>query len=216
MEIIEEQNARYYNGLPSVTTVLDVLNEPWLSRWRGKVGNEEADRITKQSAWIGTLFHDTISAWETSGATEPIDTSLLDMEVATLVEQYVQWKSTTVTHWTLHEIPIVSKELGFGGTPDRVGVLNYDSGDCLTLVDFKTGKPSRKHELQTAGYKLLLEYTGVHIARRVALYIPSTISSRKSITAQEHNNHKADLDAFIACLNLYNYLKSHKGGNVND
>jgi len=208
MEIVEEQNARYYNGLPSVTTVLDILNEPWLARWRGKVGNEEADRITKQSAWTGTLFHDTIAARETAGATEPINTSLLDPDITHLVNQYLQWKSTTVTRWTLHEVPLVSRELGFGGTPDRIGVMNYDSNDCLTLVDFKTGRPSSKHRLQTAGYKLLLAYNQIHISRRLCLYLPTITSDRKSISAIEHTNHKGDLDAFINCLHLYLYTKS--------
>lgn len=45
-------------GYLSVTQVLDlVLNKPFLAFWRGKIGNDEASRIQRESQEIGTQVH---------------------------------------------------------------------------------------------------------------------------------------------------------------
>ena len=60
---VEVDGVRHYqtpNGkpLPSVTTVLDALKDKTsLYEWRKRVGDEEANRITKLATGIGTQVH---------------------------------------------------------------------------------------------------------------------------------------------------------------
>ena len=43
---------------PSVTTILDkTKDKTFLFEWRKRVGEEEANRISKEAAGLGTVFH---------------------------------------------------------------------------------------------------------------------------------------------------------------
>jgi excisionase family DNA binding protein len=43
--------------LPSVTTYLEAAPKPYLTRWRGDIGNREADRIMREAADRGSRVH---------------------------------------------------------------------------------------------------------------------------------------------------------------
>ena len=45
---------------PSMTTILGKTsdNQVWLQKWRERVGEEEADRISKEATDRGTLVHE--------------------------------------------------------------------------------------------------------------------------------------------------------------
>ena len=43
--------------LPSITTVLSILSRDSIAKWRKKVGEEEANRISKQASSRGTSVH---------------------------------------------------------------------------------------------------------------------------------------------------------------
>lgn len=207
IDITEVDEQRFYNGLPSVTTIVGLLREPYLERWRGKVGNEEADRIKKEAGWLGTLVHDTISSLDLSQPSN-VDISTLDPLTSHCVKLYLEWANNTLDHWTMIEEPLVSTRLGFGGTPDRVGVLKGDKG--LTLVDFKTGHRSRLHQFQTAGYRILLAETGIYIDRRLVLYLPTTIEKGQTLSIKEHHDHIRDEVGFMRLLDVYNILQTMK------
>ena len=206
MGITEDgEGHRFYDGLPSVTTVLEIINEPWLGRWRGRVGNEEADRIANEAAWLGNLVHDTLAANEIADL--PIELGKLDPLSQHAVGLYLIWKHHTLDFWLSIEQELTSSKYGFGGTPDRVGHLRGDPPDLFTLVDFKTGARSFKHKFQTAGYKILLRENGIEVGRRVALYLPSTIEKGKSIGVVEHTNHAKWEMGFLEALDIYNLTK---------
>ena len=69
LERVSIEGSRHYqtpNGepLPSVTTVLDALKDKTsLYEWRKRVGDEEANRITKLATGIGTQVHLHIENW---------------------------------------------------------------------------------------------------------------------------------------------------------
>lgn len=205
IKITESEQHRFYNSYPSVTTVVDLINEPWLNKWRGRVGNEEADRIAKEAAWLGTLVHDTLSAFEiTSSNTKPIINNLDPLTQHALM-LYFEWRSSVLDQWLMIEEPIVDDVIGTGGTPDRVGVLKGDT--CLSLIDFKTGNKSIKHRYQTAGYKLLLNRKGIDVKRRIVLYIPTTISKGQLLSTKEYCNHARDERGFLSLLEIYNQIQ---------
>ena len=57
------RQARKEGLLPSVTTILDLLDKPGLNKWKLRVGPEEADRIGKETSAEGSRIHDMISQW---------------------------------------------------------------------------------------------------------------------------------------------------------
>ncbi len=62
---VDKEIGRFYldskdKTVPSVTTVLGKTSDKSesIQKWRKKVGDEEADRITKQSTDIGSMVHE--------------------------------------------------------------------------------------------------------------------------------------------------------------
>ena len=46
------------NVYPSITSILALQEKPGLDEWKAKVGQEEATKIMKESAALGTKVHD--------------------------------------------------------------------------------------------------------------------------------------------------------------
>ena len=56
-----EKGRKYFtpegNAYPSITTVLSILSKDSIMRWRKRVGEEEANKISHQAATRGTSVH---------------------------------------------------------------------------------------------------------------------------------------------------------------
>ena len=48
--------------VPSITSVTSFYNREVFRKWRERVGNEEADRVTKEATRRGTDFHEAAQA----------------------------------------------------------------------------------------------------------------------------------------------------------
>ena len=62
MERIHLDEMRYYKveedlSYPSITSVISFINRNKFAEWRARVGNEEANKISKQATTRGTKFH---------------------------------------------------------------------------------------------------------------------------------------------------------------
>lgn len=51
------------NKYPSITTVLSILSEEAIQAWRARVGEEEANRISRQASSRGTTVHNIIEKY---------------------------------------------------------------------------------------------------------------------------------------------------------
>ena len=49
--------------VPSITSVTSFYNREVFRQWRKRVGNEEADRVTRESTRRGTDFHEAAQAY---------------------------------------------------------------------------------------------------------------------------------------------------------
>jgi hypothetical protein len=207
MLITKTDEGKFYDGFPSVTTVVDILAEPWLARWRGRVGNEEADRIAGEAAWLGDLVHDTLSANELVDT--PIDPSKLDPDSAHAVNLYLEWKAKMVEEILAVELTLKDDELQLGGTLDRLVLLKGDPRDWVTLIDFKTGHRSKKHKYQTAGYCILVrKCMGIEVKRRLVLYLPKSEEKGKSLNPVELTNQARHESIFMKLIDVYNDLRA--------
>lgn len=135
--------------LPGVTTVLawgDRHNTA-LAEWRKRVGEEEAERISRESREAGTAMHEAIEC-RLLGRPEPEKTA----RVAGLMESIGPFIDRIEP---LHlEIPLYSRRIGLAGRCDCIGRI----GGRLTVIDFKNStKPKkvdwiRNYFLQVAAY----------------------------------------------------------------
>jgi hypothetical protein len=126
--------------VPSVTTVLGILNKPALLDWAWKCGCDGVDykAVRDNAADIGTLAHYLIMCHLKGQAPDTSDYSKDDIDKAeTCLIKYWDWEKDNPIEPLLVEAPLVSEIHRFGGTID---CLARDSHGDLVLIDHKTGK----------------------------------------------------------------------------
>jgi len=187
--------------LVSVTTVLGVINRPGLNAWRARLGNDEADRIGREAAGIGTAVHKLCELLNLGQ--EPDE---LTPEVAPFFLAYRRWLREHVAAVLHAEKLVISRTHGFAGTVDLVAVLHGD--DAPVVLDIKTANTDfGLHEwgLQTAAYALALAEEGVECARRVIVRLPKTEPGKLHVHELPPERLMYDQHAFRAALALYRW-----------
>lgn len=205
----DREEPRYYPApwasgllLPSVTTVIGVVRNPYLTKWRGRVGNDEADRITSATADYGQQIHDFTAIMDmVMGGFEVMGIPPADM--ITQLSNYIRWRDTHVENVVEVEMVVYSKRYLYAGRLDRVFRMKGDSG--LSVWDIKTGTLRGISRAQTAAYSMAYkEMTGKEIVRRGLIGISRT-TGRVSI--KEHNQ-GGDWGGFLSLLSAYHWLES--------
>ena len=162
---------RYYDTpdgrkLVSITSVISHFNREKFRKWREKVGNKEADRVTKRATSRGTDMHT---------VTECYLRNLELPQVQPLSEfLFKQAKPKLNRIDNIHAIEqgLFSKQLGVAGTVDCIA--EYDGE--LAVIDFKTSKQAKPREwidgyfVQCAAYACMLyEMTGIRVKKFVII-----------------------------------------------
>ena len=154
---------------PSITTVLGRQPKDALFEWRKRVGEREANRISRQAAIKGTLVHNTLEAI-VHNVTPEYDKLMPNVKLSVvsarnLLEQNLSevWAS---------ECALFSKYLKVAGRVDLVGVWD----GIPSIIDFKT---SRRHKtladienylIQETAYAIMFEeITTISIPRLVTV-----------------------------------------------
>ena len=154
--------------LPSVTTVIGILNKPALLKWAWQCGVDGIDYLKARDAAAdaGTLAHAMILAHIKD---EKLDMSEYSKETIDLAENsflsYLEWEKNRKLEPVLVEKPLVSA-MGYGGTPDFYGKID----GTPTLLDFKTGKGLYdEYTIQISAYNQLLMDNGYQPADSLRL-----------------------------------------------
>lgn len=194
--------------VPSVTTVLGILNKPALLEWAWKLGTEGIDykAIRDTAADIGSLAHYLILC-HLKGI-EP-DTSEYSQQVIDKAEtcliKFWDWEKGHTLKPTLIETPLVSELYRFGGTPDWFGLI--DGVD--EMVDFKTGKGLYvEFFYQLAAYNQLLQEAGYVSKRARILRIGR--DENEGFEERMVTGLAKQWDVFLNCLNIYNLQREIK------
>lgn len=142
---VTSDNGRVYQTpdgqFPSVTTVLGkTANNIWLQRWKDKVGEEEAARISKAATDRGEIVHKYLEKyWEGSNSWSE-DILNEDPTTQKMITNLIQATQKGVTKVWAQEIPVWSKQLKYAGRVDMFGEWNK----IPAVIDFKTSK-KKKH-----------------------------------------------------------------------
>jgi len=159
------------NGVryPSVTTVLSILNEEFIQRWRARVGEEEANKVSHRASTRGTAVHECIEKYldNDENYAEGYMPNIIDNFKA--VRPVLDERIGTIY---LQEAALYSEHLGLAGRVDCVG--EFDG--VLSIIDFKTSKKIKKKEwitnyfIQEAAYAIMWEErTGTPIVNLVTI-----------------------------------------------
>ena len=153
---------RYYTledgtRLPSVTTVLGAQKKEAIMKWRKRVGEEEANRVSKKATSRGTGVH-TLCEYYLNN-----ETNLSQKEGVRpdAFEMFVGLKPLLNRINNIHyqECALWSKQLGMAGRVDCIGEFDGE----LSVIDFKTSKRIKSsadiedYYWQTAAYSLMYE-----------------------------------------------------------
>ena len=171
----EEHNGkRYYvspNGkhLPSVTTFLSHFKGDSIAKWRKKVGEEEANKISARASRRGTKFHSLMESYISNQEGFLDDKVMPDMRHA--FNQFLPILDR-VDNVHYLETMLYSEILGLAGQVDCIA--EYDG--VPSIIDFKTSlKPKREDWIlnyfeQCTCYSLMYEeMTGVQCKQLVVM-----------------------------------------------
>ena len=150
----------------SITSVTSHFNKEIFVKWRKRVGNEEADKITKAATGRGTDMHTLTEHYlknEDLPEVRPISDFLFKI---------AKGKLNKINNIYALEGPLYSKELGIAGTVDCIA--EYDGE--LAIIDFKTSKKPKPRNwiehyfVQCMAYGCMLyEMKGISIKKLVII-----------------------------------------------
>lgn len=191
----------YNNIVPSVTTILSVLNKPALVKWANNLGLQGIDssKYTDSMAVIGTIAHylvECILMGQKPDLQEYAPADVKKAEIA--VAKFLEWKRSVVIIPKLIEAKMVSSKYGYGGQIDLYGEVDGKN----TLVDFKTCKAIYPEMMfQLAAYKQLLVENGYEVDNAIILRIGRNESEGFEIKKAGSLNDEWSI--FEACLKIY-------------
>ena len=131
------------NLVPSVTTVLSRTSKKSnsIKEWRNRVGEEEADRITKQSTDIGSMVHEALENYLYGKDWENFSDDNDGMMAKKITQKFIEVGLNSISEvWGL-EVGLILDGL-YAGTADCIGKINGIS----TIIDFKTARRIKKRE----------------------------------------------------------------------
>ena len=157
-----EEGRRYItpdgDAYPSVTTVLSDYNKEAILEWRKRVGNEEANKISRLASSRGTRVHSLCENY--------LKNDLPDMKIKTLMPDVKQMfnsirpimdESISVVYAL--EQALYSNKLQLAGRVDAIA--KWDGS--TSIIDFKTSSKPKKEEwiqnyfMQCTAYALMAE-----------------------------------------------------------
>lgn len=155
---INEEGTRFYltpegNKYPSVTTVLSEYNRKELFEWRRRVGEETANKISKQASTRGTAIHKYCEEYLNN--CQPVINTPDKLEMFNSLKPYLN----RINKIHAQELRMYSNHLRMAGTVDCIAELDGK----LMVIDFKTSsRPKDKSKIenyfmQCSAYAIMFE-----------------------------------------------------------
>jgi genome maintenance exonuclease 1 len=170
---LNEEGKRVYltptgNKYPSITTVMGYMKASVIAEWRRRVGNEEANRVSRKATQRGTSLHTLCEKYidnqEDFGTVSPDALDLFKM-IKPIID-------SSIDNIYCQETRLYSDYIGVAGTVDCVAEFNGKK----SIVDFKTARKIKSRDMikdyfmQTSGYAVMFEeLTGIPIPQVVII-----------------------------------------------
>jgi CRISPR/Cas system-associated exonuclease Cas4 (RecB family) len=188
----QKNGKRQYVGdsgkpVPSVTTVLsDTGDKTALINWRKRVGDEEANRISRESAGLGTKVHNAIEKYILQEEYEIKGNNFISVMAESMTTEMINNGLSKVDELWGVEVGLIAEGL-YAGTSDAIGI--YEGEDAI--IDFKTSKKIKPRKwiedyfMQGCAYALAHnEMMGTEI-RKVVILMVDRESNFKEYTIKD-------------------------------
>ena len=145
--VTAKSGQRQYTGkdnkpVPSVTTILsDTGDKTALIAWRKRVGEEEANRVSREAAGLGTKVHNALEKYVLGETWEITGNNLISIMAKQMVDKMVRDGMSQIDELWGVEVALISEGL-YAGTSDAIGMWNGKPA----IIDFKTAKKIKKRE----------------------------------------------------------------------
>ena len=167
---------RYYTlpsgkKAPSITSITSFYNRQIFKNWREKIGEEQANKITKVATDRGTKFHDLVEKYLLNE-----DINSLKNVLPTTKARWIAARDALNNIDNIHalEKPLYSEYFGIAG---RVDCIAEYEGE-LAVIDFKTSKKIKPEKWlenyfvqETAYACMYFEMTGISVKKIVTLMV---------------------------------------------
>ena len=202
VEAVDRDGTRFYpipgadKYYPSVTSITSFKNAQFFQKWRSRIGETEANRITARATQRGTAFH-ALSEEYFKGELN-IDKYLENNPLS--VRMFQSAKSTLNRIDNIHclETFLYSHYLGLAGRVDCIAEFDGE----LAVIDFKTSSKEKKEDWiehyfvqETAYAAMFLERSGLEVKKIV------TLIATEDSTIQVFE--KYNLDDYLQLLKSY-------------
>lgn len=191
--------------VPSITTILSILNKPSLQAWANAMGFRriKTEDILKEASTIGTLTHECIETYlrryklnEDVKFTVPEESLCYRETIMKRMDGFIKWEKTQsslVPELLEHELI----DDTFAGTVDFYGEV----GGQQCVLDFKTSKRVYGSMfLQMGGYIYILEKQGKRVDGAGILHIAEKGTKLHFKTREEMQPY---VETFIVLASLF-------------
>ena len=193
LERVTTAEGRRYIGddnvpVPSVTTVLDKTSDKTaLIAWRKRVGDAEANRVSKESAGLGTKVHNALEQYILGEDYEIKGNNFVSILARDMTNLMINEGFTGVDEVWGTEIGLIAPGL-YAGTTDCVGM----HGGEEAIIDFKTSKKIKPAKwvqdyfLQCCAYAMAHnEMYGTNIRKGVILMVSRDVELKEYVIEGE-------------------------------
>jgi hypothetical protein len=163
---VDDENNEY----PSITSVLSILSKDAIMKWRARVGEEEANRVSSRAIKRGNKVHDMLENYVLNSYVSPTTHEAADLIALENFNSIKPIIDENLSKVYATEKRMYSKHLGVAGTVDCVGVWN----NKISIIDWKTSNKFKKKEwvtnyfMQCCAYAIMWEErTGTPITQIV-------------------------------------------------
>lgn len=191
-------------AVPSITTVLKIVNQQSINEWRQRVGEQKANEISTKASRRGTAVHYMCEDYINNNHDNVFRGKMpVDIETFLSLKNVIDLNIDNVY---TQEAPLYSDYLQLAGRVDCIA--EWDGK--LSIIDFKTSRKVKKKEwiesyfMQTAGYAIMFEeLTKIPITQVVVLI---AVDGNEPQIFLEHRDNYADKLIHVRnqFRNLYN------------
>jgi genome maintenance exonuclease 1 len=196
LEQINTETGRYYKtpaGLvyPSVTTVTGLHSVKHIKEWRKRVGEEEANKVTKAATTRGTRVHKLLEDYINN---DDIDHNKYDFNDAINFKLLKPILDERIDNVRFQEERMYSDFLQLAGTVDCVAEYNGK----LAVIDFKTARKAKDKDqiknyfMQAAAYAIMHEERYLIPINRLIILI-SVDDDQPQVFEERRDNYTKDL-----------------------
>ena len=201
-----EQGRRYFvegNAYPSVTTVIGEMKKKSIMEWRRKVGEEEANAISKRATTRGNKCHKLAEDYLSNKPLDRYRDDVLSLGLFHQIRPYID----KINNIHALEESLYSHTLKLAGRVDCIA--EYDNE--LAIIDFKTSTKYKREEWiqdyfsQETAYAIMFqELTGLKVKQLVTIIAVETGTPQVFV--------KKDILTYVPKLKEYiDYYKDKHG-----